>query len=619
MIAVKDIVLLPRPRKISARPGRLAAGDLRQIVVCGNPEEALGPAIRLQSAGREYAGVNWTVRAGRAADGRGAGSALLELAPRAGLPAQGYRLGISSQGLHLKASDAAGLFYGVMTLRQLWRQTGGLLPACVIEDHPDFPVRGVMLDISRDKVPTLDTLYALIDQLAEWKINHLELYTEHTFAYQRHPTVWAKASPLTGEDILRLEAYCRAQCVELVPNQNSFGHMERWLTKPAYRELAESPDGYDTPWGTRSPHPSCLNPGDPRSLKLIASLYEEMLPFFSSRKFNVGCDETWDLGQGKSRAQCAKKGTGRVYLDFLLKLHKLVKRHGRTMHFWGDIIIKHPELVSELPRDSVVLEWGYEADHPFAEHGARFAASGLPFYVCPGTSSWNTIAGRTENCLANLRNAAENGLRHGAVGFLNTDWGDNGHWQYLPVSYLGFAAGAALAWCVKTNRAADIRPALDQHVFQDKAGVMGGLAYDLGNAYLKSGHLMGNSTVLFHLLHKDLKWPIPETVTLRTLGQTRDTVERVVKRLARARMARPDAALIQDEFANAARMLVHACDRGEWRMKPAAKTKTVKQSLARDLRMIIEEHRRLWMARNQPGGLKDSLRRLETRLSDYEG
>jgi DNA polymerase III psi subunit len=474
-----------------------------------------------------------------------------------------------------------------------------------------------MLDISRDKVPTLDTLYALIDQLAEWKINHIELYTEHTFAYQRHPTVWAKASPLTGEDILRLDAYCRAQCVELVPNQNSFGHMERWLTLPAYRDLAECPDGYETSAGTRAEHPTCLNPLDPRSIKLIAELHDELLAHFTSRKFNVGCDETWELGQGKCKELSKKLGPGRVYLDFLLKLHKLVKRHGRTMHFWGDIIIKHPELVVELPRDSVVLEWGYESDHPFAEHGARFAASGLPFYVCPGTSSWNTIAGRTENCLANLRNAAENGLRHGAVGFLNTDWGDNGHWQYLPVSYLGFAAGAALAWCVRANREADIRPALDRHVFLDAAGVMGGLAHDLGNAYLKSGHRQSNSTVLFHLLQKDMKWPIPATVTLRTLGETREYIEGVVKRLARARMARPDAVLIQDEFANAARMLVHACDRGQWRLKPAAKAGTVKVKLARDLRMIIGEHRRLWLARNRPGGLKDSIRRLETRLSDY--
>ena len=70
----------------------------------------------------------------------------------------------------------------------------------------------------------------------------------------------------------------------------------------------------------------------------------------------------------------------------------------------------------------------------------------MPWWVCPGTSSWNSLAGRTENCLANLRAAARAGLAHGATGFLNTDWGDNGHWHFLPVSFLGIAAGAALSW-----------------------------------------------------------------------------------------------------------------------------------------------------------------------------
>lgn len=616
MISARDLVLLPQPRKITARPGSVATGDIKQIVVRGNPAEALGAALQLQAAGRHYAGVNWTVRAGDASPD-GAVSAVLELAPRAGLPAQGYRLSVTPRGVHLIASDAAGLFYGVMTLKQVLRQTGAALPACTMEDQPDFPSRGVMLDVSRDKVPTLETLFTLVEQLAEWKLNHLELYTEHTFAYRRHPEVWAEASPLTGEDILRLDAHCRAHHVELVPNQNSFGHMERWLKLPAYHELAESPDGYDTPWGTRSAHPSCLNPSDPRSLHLMAELHDELLAHFTSRKFNVGCDETWELGQGKSKALCAQRGHGRVYLDFLLKLHKLVRRQGRTMHFWGDIIIKHPELVAELPRDIVVLEWGYEANHPFGEHGAKFAATGLPFYVCPGTSSWNAISGRTENSLENLRNAAENGLRQGAVGFLNTDWGDNGHWQYLPVSYLGFASGAALSWCVKTNREADIRPALDRHVFEDAAGEMGHLAYDLGNAYLKAGHLPGNSSVIFHLLSNDTNWPIPKTVTVKTLGATRDFVETTAGRLGRARMNRPDATLVTDEFANVARLLVHACVRGQWRLKPPAKAGAVKAALAGDLRVILGEHRRLWMARNRPGGLQDSARRLETRLTDY--
>ena len=615
MTTLLDLVFLPHPRKVAVRPGCLPIGAVTQILIRGNPADTVGTAIRLQAAVRKYARVNWTVRAADEAP-NAVGSAVLELAPRLGIPRQGYKLSVSPKGLHVVASDPAGLFYGVMTLTQMLRQTAGLLPAGTVEDHPDFPARGVMLDVSRDKVPTLETLFALVDTLAEWKINHIELYTEHTFAYRRHPEVWAQASPLTGEDILRLDAYCRAQFVELVPNQNSFGHMGRWLALPAYRDLAECPNGYDTPWGTHSAEPSCLNPADPRSLELIADLHGDLLAHFTSRKFNVGCDETWELGQGKCKELSEKRGPGRVYLDFLLKLHKLVKRHGRTMHFWGDIIIKHPELVAELPRDCVVLEWGYEANHPFGEHGAKFAATGIPFYVCPGTSSWNSISGRTENCLGNLRNAAENGLKHGASGFLNTDWGDNGHWQYLPVSYLGFSTGAALSWCVRTNREADIRRALDRHVFEDAAGVMGGVAYDLGNAYLKTGHLMGNNAVLFQLLLGDLKWPIPEKVTARTLGAARDYVGEVAGRLTQARMARPDATLVVDEFTNAARMLQHACDRGQWRLSSSGKG-AGKERLARDMRLILGEHRRLWLARNRPGGLQDSARRLEARLSDY--
>ena len=520
-----------------------------------------------------------------------------------GLPAQGYRLKLTPGGPEILAGDEAGVFYGQATLTQICRQCRAELPAGAIEDWPDFPVRGVMLDISRDKVPTMATLFALIDELAEWKINHLELYTEHTFAYQNHRAVWEHASPLTGAEIEQLDAYCRARFVELVPNQNSFGHFERWLKHPQYRQYAESPDGFDYPWGGHSPHGSTLCPLEPKSVTLLAELYDELLPHFTSKKFNVGCDETWELGLGRSKAECDRLGKGRVYLDFLLKIYPLVKRHGRTLHFWGDIILHHPELVKELPDDVVVLEWGYEADHKFDEHGALFAQSGKKFYVCPGTSSWNSIAGRTDNCLGNLRNAATNGLRHGAIGFLNTDWGDNGNWQPLPVSYLGFAAGAALSWSVAANRDDNFIAALDTHVFRDAAGVMGRLAFDLGNAYQKTGKISGNSSELLWLLQRDQPENLPG------LAATREFVTAAITPLANARLARPDADLIRAEFANVARLLCQACDRGLG--KPAGQ-------LAGPMREIISEHRRLWLARNRPGGLPDSCRLMEKRLSEFE-
>jgi len=424
---------------------------------------------------------------------------------------------------------------------------------------------------------------------------------------------------MTGEDILRLDAYCRERFVELVPNQNSFGHMHRWLTLPRYNHLAECPEGFElTLQGhTTGMPPFSLNPPDRRSIEFMKGLFSELLPDFTSEKFNVGLDETWDLGLGRSAGAVQAKGAGRVYLEYLLGIHKLVASHGRRMQFWGDIIVRHPELVAELPGDVVVLEWGYEADHPFGEHGAEFARSGIPFFVCPGTSSWNAIAGRTSNCIANVENATGNGLRHGAIGVLTTDWGDNGHTQYLPVSYLGFATGAAMSWCHESNAGMDFVSALDLHAFRDRARVMGTLGHDLGDAHEKAGGAPENSTVLFRLLTQASDSPLPDGVTVGSLEETIEHIESIVEPLDCARMDREDAGTIRDEFANAARMMLHACKRGKSMLEGTIDSAEEREELASEMRTILGEHRRLWNVRNRPGGLQESQNVFEERLREY--
>jgi hypothetical protein len=351
----------------------------------------------------------------------------------------------------------------------------------------------------------------------------------------------------------------------------------------------------------------------------MEELFSELLPHFASEKFNVGCDETWDLGLGRSAGAVEENGAGRVYLEYLLGIHALVRRHGRTMHFWGDIIIQHPELVAELPGGVVVLEWGYEADHPFDENGTEFARSGIPFFVCPGTSSWNAIAGRTSNCLANVDNATGNGLRHGAIGVLTTDWGDNGHTQYLPVSYLGFAAGAALSWCHETNAGESFVSALDLHAFHDRARVMGTLCHDLGDAHEKAGPVPQNSTILFNLLTQAPDSPLPDGVTVGSLRETIEHIESIMDPLDNARMDAEDAGVVRDEFANAARMMLHACKRGKAILEGTIDSAGVREGLASEMRTILGEHRRLWNARNRPGGLQESQSVFERRLREYTG
>ena len=405
-----------------------------------------------------------------------------------------YELSIGRHGVLIEFHEPSGLFAAVATLRQLIREYGRRLPCLKIRDWPDFPRRGVMLDISRGRVPRLETLLELVEILADFKINEFQLYTEHTFAYRNYKPVWRDWGALTGAEIEKLDAHCRRLGIELVPNQNSFGHLRWWLEYPPLKKLAEVSAPWPDDGGAFLRYPSTLAPEHPGALPFLRGLYDELLPHFSSDRFNVGCDETWDLGRGQSRRLCEKIGKGRVYLRFVKKIHRELASRKKRMMFWGDIILRHPELVPELPRDVIALNWGYEAGHPFARETRTFAAAKIPFYVCPGTSTWMTMIGRHDNAFANLREAANAGRKNGAAGFLLTDWGDGGHPQPLAVSALPYLFGAALAWCGATADAKLLAPVADRDVFQDPAGNTARAALALGFAYRKFGFSVPNLT-----------------------------------------------------------------------------------------------------------------------------
>lgn len=609
MGSLANLAYIPRPRDIRPETGSFKTLAGTRIALLGNAQTLLPFALRVQKSAKEMLGLEWHISTGARSD-----SPLVSLAVAPHEASEHYRVRISPARIELTASDLPGMSYAVTTLGQVIRQSAGIIPAGEIVDWPDFPVRGLLLDISRDKVPAMETLFSLVDLLSELKINHLELYMEHTFAYSAHREVWAEASPMTGEEILVLDAYCRERFIELVPNQNSFGHMHRWLRHARYRDLAECPDGFESPWGENSSEPYGLDPTNPACLQLLDGLYAELLPHFQSRLFNANCDETFDLGMGKSRERCERVGKGRVYLEFLQKIHRLTTAHAHTLLYWGDIIMQYPALVPELPRDGIALEWGYEADHPFEEHGARYRQAGVSWWVCPGTSSWNSLAGRTDNCLANIRAAARAGLAHGAAGFLNTDWGDGGHLQCLPVSFFGYAAGAALSWCLAANGATDFSVELDTHVFRDRAGIMGRLARDLGNTYLHEGPVKHNGSALFYVLLDRRDVIDPRELSAGALREARAWVDSSASRLAEARMDRPDAGLIIEEYANTARLLRSACDYAQALLEGRLADSRVMARAHEELRFAIGEYRRLWMRRNRPGGLADSVRRLERLL-----
>ncbi len=610
---MESIILLPAPKKLRWTQGTF---QLPAAPCAALPEAFVSLAALLPEG--------WSVEEGDC----------VRFERRDGFADEGYALSVTPKGARLAASTPCGAFRALTTLGQLLLQTGGRAPCCEIEDEPALAVRGFMLDISRGKVPTLQNLCALADRLAMLKYNQLQLYIEgFSFAYPSFPQYWMDQTPLTGEEIRYLDAYCKARFIELVPNQNSLGHMADWIARPELHHLAVAEAG--APFFGRPTPPSTLDPQNPESLALVVRMMDDLLPFFSSDTFNVNLDEPFELGTGKSREAAEKVGVAKLYTDYLNALHREVTARGKKMILWGDVLTAHPEAVGDVPKDVTVLDWGYEADSPFEEHAALLAKAGVPFLLCPGTSTWLTLSGRTDNMLENIRSAASAALRHGARGVLLTEWGDLGHAEYEPLNEPALAHAAACCWSGAPADEGMLARWLDRFVFMDDAGVMGALVLELGRSYRFEEFRVPNMTlgrVLLMLgltpraaLEKqigDMARRIAQTGSEETARQLAERgefdyegalahLDALRGRLAQSRMRGPSAVLYYGEAENAIRMasfahgLHYAClhmdemDAGEKRAFLA--------SLCETGEALLRAHPALWLARNRLHGMENSV------------
>ena len=369
-----------------------------------------------------------------------------ELTPIGRAEPGAYRLRIDEEGTAIRANDEAGFFYAAQTLAQIDQQFPERRPCLEILDWPDYPVRGFYHDVTRGKVPKLETLLELADTCAHYKLNHLELYIEHTFAFKNHPEIWQDASPLTATEILALDEHCSRLHIDLVPSFSTFGHFYTWIHRkfPELNELERNVSGDAFSWFDRMAHYT-LDCQNPRSIRLVEEILHEVLPLFRSRYFNICCDETFDLGKGRNKAHAEKLGTGRLYVDFLKKIMTVVRKAGKTPLFWGDVIGAHPEMLPEVPKDAIALDWDYSADLNHSK-ARLIAKANREFYVCPGVSGWDRWLPDYETAFRNITGLAKLGRETGATGLLNTDWGDFGHINTLGPTLPGLILGACCAW-----------------------------------------------------------------------------------------------------------------------------------------------------------------------------
>ncbi len=350
---------------------------------------------------------------------------------------QAYKLTINNGFIRMEALSATGLFYATQSFKQLYRyavmENGGNdihLPCMVITDWPNFKIRAWQDDISRGPIVSMEYLKRLIPQMAECKLNAFSLYTEHTFKTKCHPDI-APADAFTAEEIKELEEFCKPYHIQIIGNQQCFGHFEEILCNPFYSHLA------DTKWN--------LNPAKEETYQFLEDHLREVARAYKSPYFNINCDETESLGQGLAKAYVDSIGSETVYYQHINRVNRMLRPYRKRVMMWGDIADQHSEILDHLDNDISLIAWSYVAKDNFDDFLRPYKASGRNFFVAPGVSLSERVWPKHYEFIDNITYLCRDGYRNGALGVINTCWDDFGE-SLTNCALYGLALGAEMSW-----------------------------------------------------------------------------------------------------------------------------------------------------------------------------
>ncbi len=353
----------------------------------------------------------------------------------ASLAPQAYRLIVEGGRATIESADAAGAFYGAMTLAQLPARANGRwsIPCARIVDRPALPWRVLSDDVSRGPLPTMRYFEERIRTIAAFKMNGYSPYMEHVFLSPTDPLP-APLDGITPEQLKTLTAYAARFHVALIPEQQSFAHMHNTLRVEQYAGAAELPHGF------------LLAPNVALSMEYLERIVRQELaavgrpPFF-----HIGSDETATLGLGTTQAYVAQRGRSQAYAEHIVAMNDLIAPSGARIMLWDDGIENDPGIMKLIPRRAVIVNWHYGNEPSFERYIQTIARGGFEQMVAPGASNWNEIFPAVDTALANERRFIDEGKAARVLGLFQTVWHDDGETLYEATWYPVIYAAAA-AW-----------------------------------------------------------------------------------------------------------------------------------------------------------------------------
>jgi hexosaminidase len=291
------------------------------------------------------------------------------------------------------------------------------------QENNDFAVKGFHLDL-RIQVMTIPELKNFASQLHSYGINTLIMEWEATYPFEKHPLIPNRYA-YTKEEIISFIKYCNGLGIDVIPLQQSFGHVEYILRNYRYKNLREDQKDYSQVCPLQEEEDKAL----------FTDLYTELISTHTSNYIHIGGDETYLLGHcPRCSLKVQKEGKSKLYIDYIKMLCDIVIKLGKRPILWADIALAYPDAIKLLPRETIFIDWNYGWDiNRFGDHN-KLVESGYEIWGAPSLRSHpdNYFLTQWEKHFKNIRDFIPAARKTGYKGIVMTSWSTSG--QYSTVN-----------------------------------------------------------------------------------------------------------------------------------------------------------------------------------------
>lgn len=321
-------------------------------------------------------------------------------------------------------NQKAHFFRGVSLLLQNKNK-----PQFNLEEESNFESNGIMMDCSRNCVPSVETIKNYIVKLAEFGMNRLYLYMEDTLEIEGYPYWGYLRGRFKKEEMQECDQFARLFGITIVPCIQTLAHLRSVLKQPMFEEYKDIDD--------------ILLLENEKTEDLLRALLETVSQCFSGGIVHLGMDEAAHLGRGKyleKKGYCNPAGVMKKHLEWLCKT---CERIGLKPIIWSDMYLKlnfgvedyyslsedaQPKNIENLSDKISLCYWDYynEGEKFYEKYIRLHQKLGNPVVFAGGAWTWNGIAPGVSKALKTTHDALQACYKTGVKDVFCTVWMDNG-------------------------------------------------------------------------------------------------------------------------------------------------------------------------------------------------